>query len=147
MTKVKTISLEELGVIVTADIKRTFDAIEVEAGILQDSLYQNGSSLQAVAAELEKRYGWIEKGIQTKSNDDLRRAIDIVVKGLSEGQFTEQQFINAIVATFVNPIHRREFGHNSPATIKAKGFDKVMVDTQRFIRSIKARLTRRPTNV
>lgn len=140
MAREKVIRLEDLGVIVTEDIKKTFDQIEIEAGILQEQFYKNGTSLQKVAGILEQKYGWLEKGVKTEKNDDLRRAIDIVVKGLSEGHFTEQQFLNAIAATFVNPINRREFGHNAPSTIKAKGFDKVMVHTGRFIKAIKARM-------
>lgn len=141
MPSTREISLEELGVVITEDIKRTFDDIEVEAGILQEALYKNGSSLQKVASILESKYGWIEKGIETDENTDLRRAVDIVVKGLSEGHFSAQQFTNAVAATFINPINRREFGSNAPATIKAKGFDKVMVHTGLFISKIKARMT------
>lgn len=147
MANTQTIKLEDLGVIVTEDIRNTFANIEVEAGILQEQLYKNGASLQQVAGELQSRYGWIDKGIRTGENSDLKVAIDIVVKGLAEGKFTEQQFVNAVKACFVNPINRREFGSNSPLTIKIKGFDKVMVDTGRFIKAINARLTRRPGNV
>lgn len=142
MPTTRTVSLESLGVIVTEDIKRAFDDIAVNAGILQESLYKNGSSLQQVAGELEQRYGWIEHPLDSEQNNDLRRAVDIVVKGLSTGHFTEQQFLNAIIATFKNPINRREYGDNSPATIARKGFNKVMVDTGKFISSIKASLTR-----
>lgn len=137
------ISLEQLGVVITEDIKNTFDAIEIEAGILQESLYKNGSSLQAVASLLESKYGWLEQGFESDKNGDLKRAIDIVVKGLSEGHFSEQQFLNAVAATMINPINRREFGSNAPSTIKSKGFDKVMVHTGRFIRNIKARMAGR----
>lgn len=142
MVRQKVISLEDLGVVITEDIKNTFDAIEVEAGILQESFYKNGTSLQKVAGILESKYGWLEKGLTTDKNSDLRRAIDIVVKGLSEGHFTEQQFLNAVAATMVNPINRREFGSNAPSTTRRKGFDKVMVDTGRFIKAIKARMSR-----
>lgn len=138
--KQQTITLADLGITVEGDIKAYFDNIEVEAGILQDQLYQNGTSLQDVAAKLEEKYGWIDHGLRTHENDDLKRAIDIVVKGLMDGHFTEQQFINAIKACFVNPINRYEYGHNAPATQKRKGFDKVMVDTGRFIKAINARI-------
>ena len=137
------ISLEQLGVTITEDIKKTFDAIEIEAGILQNAMYKNGTSLQKVAGILESKYGWLEKGFNSDKNGDLKRAIDIVVKGLSEGHFSEQQFLNAVAATMVNPINRREFGSNAPSTIKAKGFDKVMVHTGRFINKIKARMSGR----
>lgn len=142
MVRQKTISLNDMGVVITADIKAYFDNIEIEAGILQDSFYKNGgTSLQQVAGVLEEKYGWLEKGITSGDNKDLRRAIDIVVTGLMDGSFSEQQFLNAVRYTMVNPIHRREFGSNAPSTIKKKGFDKVMVDTGKFVRAIKARLT------
>lgn len=142
MAETKVINLADLGVIVTDDIKKAVDAIEVTAGILQESLYKNGTSLQKVASLLEEKYGWIERGIGTKDNNDLRRAVDIVVKGLATGHFTEQQFINAVKATFVNPINRREFGSNAPSTVAKKGFDKCMVDTGKFIKAINATMTR-----
>lgn len=136
------IRLEDLGVVVTEDIKKTFEDIEIEAGVLQEQFYKNGTSLQKVASILEAKYGWLEKGLTTGKNSDLRRAVNIVVQGLAQGHFTEQQFLNAVAATMVNPINRKEFGSNAPSTVKAKGFDKVMVHTGRFIKSIKARLER-----
>lgn len=138
----KTVLLNELGVVVTKDVDDYFKNIEVVAGILQDSLYKNGSSLQKVAAILEKKYKWIEKGVETHQNDDLKRAIEIVIGGILSGNLSEQQFINAVAATLINPINRREFGSNAPSTIKAKGFDKVMVHTGKFINAIKARINR-----
>jgi hypothetical protein len=147
MTRTRVIRLEDLGVVVTEDIRKYFDEIEVEAGIINEALYKNGKSLQEVASILQKKYGWIDKGLESGKNNDLKTAIDIVVKGLSDGRFSEQQFINAVAACFINPINRKEFGSNKPSVIKAKGFDHVMVHTGLFISKIKARLTRGVQNV
>lgn len=135
------ISLEKFIKEVPKGIKATLEQIEVEAGILQEQMYRNGTSLQDVAGILEAKYGWLEKGFTSEQNDDLKRAIEIVVQGLMSGHFTEQQFLNAVAATMINPINRREFGSNAPSTIKRKGFDKVMVCTGRFIKAIKARIS------
>lgn len=147
MSQVKVIKLEDLGVIITEDIKKYFDDLEVEAGIINEALYKNGKSLQEVAGILQQKYGWIDKGLESGKNSDLKTAIDIVVRGLSEGVFSEQQFINAVAACFINPINRKEFGSNKPSVIKAKGFDHVMVHTGLFISKIKARLTKGIENV
>lgn len=138
----KNIELADLGVEISEDLKKYFENIEIQAGILQDALYRNGTSLKNVASILQGKYGWLEKGIQTGENSDLKKAVDIVVKGLLTGHFTEQQFINAIKACFINPINRKEFGHNAESTKRRKGFDKVMVETGKFIKSINANIER-----
>ncbi len=143
----KTINLSELGTIVAGDVKAYFDEIEVEAGILQDALYKNGASLQDVARKLNERYNWLEHGLSTDQNMDLQRAIEIVVDGISKGIFSEQQFVNAVAAVFINPINRREFGDNAPSTVARKGFNHVMVHTGLFISKIKARLIQGVKNV
>lgn len=143
----KTINLSELGTIVAGDVKAYFDEIEVEAGILQEALYKNGASLQDVARKLNERYNWLEHGLSTDQNMDLQRAIEIVVDGISKGIFSEQQFVNAVAAVFINPINRREFGDNAPSTVARKGFNHVMVHTGLFISKIKARLTQGVKNV
>lgn len=142
MVKQVTLFLEDFVEQLPKDIEETFKDIEVEAGILQEQMYKNGTSLQLVASILEKRYGWLEKGVTSPDNSDLKRAVDIIVKGLLIGHFTEQQFLNAVRATMINPINRKEFGHNSEATQKRKGFDKVMVHTGRFINAIRSKITR-----
>lgn len=138
----KNIELADLGVEISDDLKKYFENIEIQAGILQDALYRNGTSLKNVASILQGKYGWLEKGIQTGENSDLKKAVDIVVKGLLTGHFTEQQFINAIKACFINPINRKEFGRNAESTKRRKGFDKVMVETGKFIKSINANIER-----
>lgn len=138
----KNIELADLGVEISDDLKKYFENIEIQAGILQDALYRNGTSLKNVASILQGKYGWLEKGIQTGENSDLKKAVDIVVKGLLTGHFTEQQFINAIKACFINPINRKEFGSNAESTKRRKGFDKVMVETGKFIKSINANIER-----
>lgn len=143
----KTINLSELGTIVAGDVKAYFDEIEVEAGILQDALYKNGASLQDVARKLNEKYNWLEHGLSTDQNMDLQRAIEIVVDGISKGIFSEQQFVNAVAAVFINPINRREFGDNAPSTVARKGFNHVMVHTGLFISKIKARLIQGVKNV
>ena len=109
MSRTRVIRLEDLGVVITEDIKNYFDDIEVEAGIINEALYKNGKSLQDVASILQSKYGWIDKGLETGKNKDLKTAIDIVVKGLSDGRFSEQQFLNAVAACFINPINRKDF--------------------------------------
>lgn len=143
----KTINLSELGTIVAGDVKAYFDEIEVEAGILQEALYKNGASLQDVARKLNERYNWLEHGLSTDKNMDLQHAIEIVVDGISKGIFSEQQFVNAVAAVFINPINRKEFGDNAPSTVARKGFNHVMVHTGLFISKIKARLTQGVKNV
>lgn len=147
MAQIKFINLEDLVGTVSQDVSNYFADIEVDAGILQEALYKNGTSLQEVARKLNQRYNWLEHGLTTDKNMDLQKAIEIVVDGISKGIFSEQQFCNAVAAVFINPINRKEFGDNSPVTQAIKGFNHVMVHTGLFISKIKARLTQGVKNV
>lgn len=147
MALTRFINLDQLVDTVSADVEAYFSDIEVEAGILQEALYKNGASLQDVARRLNERYNWLEHGLNTDQNMDLKTAIQIVVDGISKGIFSEQQFCNAVAAVFINPINRKEFGDNAPSTIARKGFNHVMVHTGLFISKIKARLTQGVKNV
>ena len=50
---------------------------------------------------------------------------------------------NAMQAIVRNPILRGEYGSNSPATAKAKGFDRLLIDTGQLFKAIIARATKR----
>lgn len=50
---------------------------------------------------------------------------------------------NLLQAIVRNPILRGDYGRNSRATAKAKGFNRFMIDTGQLFQNIKARLSRR----
>lgn len=137
MTTVIVHDINELYDVLSADIQAKLDELTINAGILEESLYKNGTSLTKVASILNAKYKWLTP-VKDINNKDLQKAIEIIIDGLSKDIFNTTMVLNTIKATLVNPINRMEYGHNAPSTIKAKGFDKVMVNTGKFLRSINA---------
>jgi hypothetical protein len=56
------------------------------------------------------------------------------------GKEKEKRVINLLQAVVRNPILGQRYGRNSPATIRIKGFNRLLIDTAQFFRAIQAKV-------
>lgn len=103
---------------------------------------KDGGSMNDRARDLIQRYGWLRKPFTKESNSAIREFANNYVKeiGKQHGTPNKKRLENLMQAIVRNPILRGDYGHNSPVTVKIKGFDRVMIDTGTFFRAIKAKL-------
>lgn len=59
------------------------------------------------------------------------------------GRGTKKEAQDRLAAVVRIPIIKKRYGRNSASWARVKGFNRLMVDTGQFLRSIKARITRR----
>ncbi len=98
-------------------------------------------TLAFVAAVLEKyHFKWLKKPFTMAKNKDVRKVVDeIAAQTFKKRSKDNKRLENAIQAVIRNPILRGDYGKNLAATIKAKGFDKLGIDTGQFFKNIKAK--------
>jgi hypothetical protein len=86
---------------------------------------------------LNSHYEFAKKNpFENVNNRDVVNVLKLLVR-LSNGKVNEKQFENGILATIVNPINRKEYGHNAEETVAEKGFDWPMKDTGSFVNQFK----------
>lgn len=59
------------------------------------------------------------------------------------GKSEKKRLENTLQAVVRNPILRKDYGPNTSATQRHKGFDHVMMDTAQFFKAIQAKVVRR----
>ncbi len=108
---------------------------------------KSGLSISQVSERLRKNTGinfytrpW--KKSASKANRDLVRFIRSFMRLITQGGKLQEKkrLENALQAVVRNPILRGEYGRNSSAAAKAKGFNRFMIDTAQLFRAIKARV-------
>lgn len=77
-----------------------------------------------------------------KQNKDILKFSRIYVQMLLGGEVSKKSVENLLQAIVRNPILRGDYGSNSIATAKAKGFNRFMIDTAQLFKNIKARVTK-----
>jgi Tfp pilus assembly major pilin PilA len=97
-------------------------------------------SLAEVAKYTDNKFKWLKKPFKLANNKDVIN----VVKELSKQVFGKKsidnkRLENAVQAVIRNPILRGDYGNNAASTIKAKGFNKLGIDTAQLFKSIKAK--------
>jgi hypothetical protein len=101
-------------------------------------------TLSEVSESLRNRTGinFYTRPFRAKKNRDIllfmKRFFD-----LCAGRGEAKRLENALQAIVRNPILRGDYGSNSAKTVKAKGFNRLMIDTAQLFRSIKAKVSRR----
>ena len=100
------------------------------------------TSLVYIAKVLEKyHFKWLTRPFKVKGlNEDVKRVVnEIAAQVFGKKSADNKRLENAVQAVIRNPILRGDYGKNMTATIKAKGFDKLGVDTGQFFKAIKAK--------
>lgn len=90
----------------------------------------------------ETRINFYTRPWKMKKNADLVLFVRSFMRIISQGgKLREKKRLeNALQAIVRNPILRGDYGSNSAATQKTKGFNRLMIDTGQLFRAIKARV-------
>lgn len=89
------------------------------------------------------RYDYLREPFKNPKNKDVLKFTGAFLS-LLKGKGQIRRLENALQAVVRNPIKRQDYGVNSVKTIKAKGFDRVMIDTGQLFQNIKARVKKLP---
>lgn len=99
-----------------------------------------GASLAQVAKFNDNRFGWLKKPFKIAGNKEVLAVIkEIAAQTFGKKSPDNKRLENAVQAVIRNPILRGDYGNNKRSTIKAKGFDKLGIDTAQFFKAIKAK--------
>jgi len=100
------------------------------------------TTIAYVGEILEKyHFKWLTRPFKTKGlNEDVKKVVDeLAAQIFGKKSKNNKRLENAVQAVIRNPILRGDYGKNMAATIKAKGFDKLGIDTGQFFKAIKAK--------
>lgn len=101
-------------------------------------------TLREVFAKWNLRYQLLLAPLRAAGNKDVEEVIGRMVADLGTLGRLKQQFLNAVQALIRNPITRGEYGRNSKAWAKAKGFNRLLINTGAMFKAIKARFKNVP---
>jgi len=97
-------------------------------------------SLAEIAKYTDNRFGWLKKPFKISGNKDVLKIVqEIAAQTFSKKSTDNKRLENAVQAVIRNPILRGDYGSNAASTIKAKGFDKLGINTAQLFKSIKAK--------
>jgi hypothetical protein len=101
-------------------------------------------TMKELATDLQEKYDWLNTPFKSEENREIRNFGEEYVKQvIKDGEQPNiKRLENLMQAIVRNPILRGDYGHNTPQAIQAKGFDRLMIDTGTFFKSIKARAVR-----
>lgn len=78
-----------------------------------------------------------------KSNREILRFTQNYVKHLISRKVSVKRVENLLQAVVRNPITRGDYGRNTKSTARAKGFNRLAIDTAQLFQNIRARVIRR----
>lgn len=99
-------------------------------------------SLVQVASILDKHhFKWLRSPFKKQGlNQDVIKVVnELAAQLFGKKSLDNKRLENAVQAVIRNPILRGDYGNNARSTIRAKGFDKLGIDTAQFFKSIKAK--------
>lgn len=98
-------------------------------------------SVAQVSEDLRKRTGinFYTKPFRSKGNRDILKFVRRFMEVCS-GRGQVRQLENLLQAIIRNPIVRGDYGGNSDATAKSKGFNRFMIDTGQLFKAIVAKV-------
>ena len=99
----------------------------------------NQMTLRKQLGKFNVMYNLLLAPWRSKDNKDILVLIrEMARSGLKAGG-GRRRFLNAAQAVVRNPIARAEYGDNTAGWAKAKGFNRLLINTGRLFNSIKAR--------
>lgn len=142
-------------------IRGRIERYEFQVGVLEDKVHHEpvdsiksyaggpargvGRGGGTTTSEVSKRvrtnlgFNYLTKPFQER-NTELARFTAAFLKTAFRGTDIKR-VVNLLQAVVRNPILRGDYGNNSPATARAKGFNRLMIDTAQLFKSIKAKVT------
>ncbi len=107
------------------------------------STKDSGKTIAEVSEDLRKNTGinFYSLPFKSKKNADILKFLKSFFD-LCGGRGEVKRVENTLQAIVRNPILRGDYGKNSPATAKAKGFNRFMIDTAQLFKAITAKVRR-----
>ncbi len=146
-------------------VQSTYQGYVFEAGILKDKAYRlprkprqltgfrggparktSGKTrgrVSQVSELMRKRFKIYEAPFKKKKSRDMVALIKAVGEFLSSKKKDPKRVDRAMINAIINPILQGKYGRNRRSTAKAKGFNRLMIDTAQMVKSITARTTKR----
>lgn len=137
MFKIKLDTTEFAGKIVSEGIQESpIDGYKIVDGMVARQSIPNGQNIKPLANKLNSKYGVFNKYfelIRIKNNNAVLSILRYCAKSdtLSNAELSE-----SVVSPIKKAIKNKYFGSNRRNTIKNKGFDRLMLDTAAFYKSI-----------
>lgn len=106
----------------------------------------SGETLASVSEDLRQKTGinFYTKPWRSRKNQEIVRFTKQWLKRmLRPEEISSKRVENLLQAIVRNPIIRGDYGRNSQATAKAKGFNRFMIDTAQLVKGIKGKLVGR----
>jgi len=137
----------EVGILANAPKKRRKKAATKSfAGLTVNAVgtvsKKRPTTIAYIGEVLEKyHFKWLTRPFKTKGlNHDVKKVVDeIAAQVFGKRSKDNKRLENAVQAVVRNPILRGDYGDNAQSTIKAKGFNKLGIDTAQFFKAIKAK--------
>jgi hypothetical protein len=149
----------------TKQAKGVFEKYNFDVGVLNDGQHKaagvgikqyaggptrktsnksSGKSISQVSESLRNKTGinFYTKPFSSKKNKDVLEFVRVffeVCVGKSQAKRAE----NLLQAIVRNPIMRGDYGKNTLKTVKAKGFNRYMIDTGQLFKAITAKVVKR----
>lgn len=101
------------------------------------------TTVRAVLQKMDAAFNILLAPWSNPSNKNVALVLKEVILDMNKSHGDNKRIENAALAVVRKPILKNEYGHNSPQTIKSKGFDRLLINTGTMFSSIKARLKKR----
>lgn len=108
------------------------------ATVRKASRKNSDKTVAQVSKEMREKYDYLVAPFK-KKDAAIQKLIKDFFK-LAFGKSESKRLQNTLQAVVRNPILKKEYGPNTSATQRHKGFDHVMMDTAQFFKSIRARV-------
>lgn len=104
----------------------------------------SGKTIAQVSEDVRKRLGinFYTRPFKSRKNAEILKFIKSFFD-LCAGRAEKRRCENFLQAIVRNPILRGDYGSNSPAAAKNKGFNRLLIDTAQLFKAIKARVNLR----
>jgi hypothetical protein len=146
----------------TKKVVGRLEKYDFEVGILQDKAHKHAkygtirsfaggparkvgstssNNISDISKFFRKRTNYLRAPFERKSDAIIKLSREILKFAL--GRSEAKRVRNMMQAIVRNPILRRDYGPNSMATVKIKGFDRFGIDTGQFFKNILSRIVRK----
>jgi hypothetical protein len=104
------------------------------------------ADMNDLSKKWRERVDYLQKPFRSRKNKEIVDFIEEFLKVVT-GRSKPKRLVNLLQAIVRNPILRKDYGENKKKTEKRKGFNRYMIDTAQFFKSIKAQVYYRGRHV
>lgn len=112
----------------------------MEGGPVRKKSYRTRGTVADVSEAVRKRVDFYRIPVRKKKSREIRKFLDAfgaLASGVTKGYGSVEAALRAVIRL---PILRGDYGKNAASTVKAKGFNRFMIDTGQLYRAIVAKV-------